>query len=117
MHTRSLLRQIRVGILGRAATPRYFFGNRGKFFFCARREKHRRALLGEQLRDGPAYSAARAGDQGNLIFEQHRDNEDRREIPSKQGAASDSSDSCGRHSKIVCGSDILLALHILFDDF
>src|SRR5256884_2018699 len=42
MHTRSLLRQIRVGILGRAATPRYFFGNRGKFFFCARREKQDR---------------------------------------------------------------------------
>ena len=72
-------REVRCGVAGAPAVPGNFFGGRSEFLFRARREKHRRAFFGKQLRNGAADSAPRTGDKGNLVFEQHRDNENSKE--------------------------------------
>jgi hypothetical protein len=84
--TCGVLRQIRHRIFGPAAVLRDFFRGRGEFPFRTRREKHRCAFFCEQMRDGPADASARAGDEGNLIFQHHGDNEDKREAATEQGA-------------------------------
>jgi hypothetical protein len=50
----------------------YLHGRGGKLGFRARRQKNRRPFLCEQTRDRASDPAARAGNERNLTFQQHR---------------------------------------------
>jgi hypothetical protein len=69
-------RQISGGEASASSNLRNLSCCEGQFLFRARRKKHGSAFFRKKLRDGPAYSAPGAGNEGNTIFEFHREIED-----------------------------------------
>src|SRR5882724_7146550 len=66
-----LLHQVGRRKTGAPAGTGNFFRGRAEFFLRARRQINRRAFSCEEMRDGAAYPAPRAGNQRNAIFEFH----------------------------------------------